>query len=155
MTAPILDLEGFTARTIMPSADVDAVVADSPTFIASRIAVAISWIESKLRKRYAVPFVDPAPEVVLGWIVALVTPEAYRRRGWDPGDAQSAQIEQDRKDARDQVQEAADSRDGLWDLPLREDDATSGIVAGGPLGYSEPGPYEWTDVQAEAVRDGR
>lgn len=152
MTAPLLTTDGFKARTAMPGVDVDQVEADSPGFIDSRIAVATSWIDSKLRKRYEVPFVSPAPEVYLGWLVALVTPEAYRRRGWDPSDAQSAQIEQDRKDARDQVQEASDSNEGLWDLPLRQDVSSSGITKGGPLGFSETSPYAWTDVQVDTGR---
>jgi hypothetical protein len=99
-----------------------------------------------------VPFASPAPEIVLGWIVAMTTPEAYRKRGWDPGEKQSAQIEQDRTDALSELKEAADSSEGLFDLPLREDVSTSGIVAGGPLGYSEPSPYDWLDVQREVLR---
>ncbi len=155
MTA-ILDFDGFKTRTIMPSGDVDGIEADSPGFIDGRIVVAISWIESKLRKRYDVPFVAPVPEVVFGWIVAIVTPEAYRRRGWDPGEAQSAQIEQDRKDAREQVQEAADSFEGLYDLTLRSDTTESGISKGGPRGYAETSPYVWTDHQFEtAIEEDR
>lgn len=134
----------------MPFVEVDAIEADTPGWINGRIAVAESWIGSKLRKRYNVPFIAPVPEVFFGWVVAMVTPEAYRRRGWDPSEAQSAQIEQDRKDARDQVQEAADSQEGLWDLPLRQDTSASGITKGGPLGYSETSPYAWTDRQIEA-----
>ncbi len=145
--ANLLDFDGFKARTIMPSEEVDAIELDSSGFINSRITVAESWINSKLRKRYEVPFTAPASEVYLGWVVAIVTPEAYRRRGWDPADAQSSMIEQDRKDAREQVQEAADSKDGLYDLPLRQDDQSSGIKFGGPLGYSETSPYAWTDAQ--------
>ncbi len=147
--ANLLDFDGFKARTVMPSVEVDAIESDSTGWIASRIAVAESWINSKLRKRYDVPFEAPAPEVFFGWVVAMVTPEAYRRRGWDPSEAQAAQIEQDRKDARDQVQEAADSSEGLWDLPLRADTSTSGITKGGPYGYSEQSPYAWSDRQRE------
>lgn len=156
MPAPPLDLDGFMARTVMPSVDVLAIEdaeTGTPGWIASRIAVATSWIESKLRKRYAVPFDAPVPEVFYGWVVAIVTPEAYRRRGWDPGEAQSAQIEQDRKDAREQVQEAADSETGLYDLPLRADLTTTGITLGGPFSYSEQSPYSWMDLQVETGRE--
>lgn len=147
-----LDLPEFRARTVMPSADVDIVEALHPGFLDSRLAVHTSKINVRLRKRYAVPFAAPVPEIVLGWLVALVTLEAYQKRGWNPGDAQSAQIEAASNDARDELKEAADGDDGLLDLPLREDTTVTGITQGGPFSYAEPSPYDWVDAQAEAIR---
>ncbi len=50
------------------------------------------------------------------------------------------------------MKEAADSAEGLFELPLRADLETSGVSKGGPLGYTEASPYRWTDRQAD---DGR
>jgi hypothetical protein len=150
--AALLSLEEFTTRTNMPSPDVALVETNKPGFIATRLAFWSSWIESRLRKRYAVPFSTPTPELVLGWLVDLVNPDVYRARGWNPGEAQSASIEQARTDALAALKEAADGELGLYDIPLREDSTTSGISRGGPLCYSEASPYDWIDRQKEAIR---
>lgn len=137
----------------MSSEDVDLLEEKAPGYLASRLALGSSRINAQLRKGYAVPFVDPVPEIVFGWLTSMVTPEAYRKRGWDPADEQSVQIEQDRKDALAEIKEAADSENGLFDLPLRDDTDSSARTHGGPFAYSEPSPYDWLDVQAEALRD--
>ncbi len=136
----------------MPDDDVDALETKYPGFIARRLVVNTSKINAQLPKRYATPFAAPVPEIVIGWLVAMTAPEVYRKRGWDPGDAQSAQIEQDRTDALAEIQAAVDSENGLYELPLREDTSTGGVVVGGAFGYAEPSPYDWLDLQAEAVR---
>jgi hypothetical protein len=95
------------------------------------------------------------PEIVLSWLVRISTLDAYLRRGFDPSSRQDAEIVKAAEAARAEVKEAADAQDGLWDLPLRQDaPGTSGITAGGPLGYAEASPYDWTDRQIEAVRGG-
>lgn len=152
MASAPLSVSGFKARSIMPSADVDALETQEPGFLDAQLSMVTDRINSQLRKRYAVPFESPVPEIFLGWLTAIVTPLAYRKRGWNPSDEQSQAIEQDRKDALAEVQLAADSEIGLFDLPLRETTGESGISRGGPLGYSEASPYDWTDVQAEAIR---
>lgn len=136
----------------MPSEDVELLEARYPGYLAARLKLNTSFIYARLAKRYAVPFAAPAPEIVLGWLTAMTTTDAYRKRGWNPGDEQSAQVEQDRKDALDQMKEAADEDNGLFDLPLREDTSASGISRGTPLGYSEVSAYDWIDIEAEALR---
>ena len=50
--------------------------------------------------------------------------------------------------AKDEIKEAADSVDGLFDLPLiMAGAATSAITSGGPMGSSSASPYRWTDDQ--------
>ncbi len=133
----------------MPPDDFDAI---DPAFVESRLAIGTSEINGRLRKRYMAPFASPVPEAVLGWLTAIVTPELYFRRGWDPASEQGAAIIDAAKRAREEIKEAADSKEGLWDLPLREDTTDEGISKGGPLAYSEASPYEWLDVQREAIR---
>jgi hypothetical protein len=147
-----LDLEEFKARTVMPAEDVDDLERSYDGFIARRLVIATSRIYTRLRKRYAVPFATPVPEIVLGWIVAIVTVEAYQKRGWNPSDEQSQQILEAATTALAEVKEAADSNEGLFDLPLRQDTTAEGISKGGPFFYSESSPFDWLDVQREAVR---
>lgn len=125
------------------------------TFFDIRIAARTSWINARLAKRYAVPFDQAAPpDIVLDWLTRLITADAYARRGFNPTSSQDADaIIAARDRALDEIKEAADSKDGLFELPLRDDDASSSAIAkAGPLGYSEASPYTWADLQAQ---DGR
>jgi hypothetical protein len=165
-----LDIDGLKARTVAPASLVDGSFID-PTglflnpllaaardawvvFVNSRLVIETSKINSRLRKRYLTPFADPTPEVVNGWLVAVVTPSLYKRRGVDPSDAQLASILEDAKQADAEMTEAANSQDGLFDLPLRQDLTVTGIQQGGPMAYSEVSPYIWTDIQADIGKQG-
>ncbi len=154
MAFAYLDVSGFKTRTIMPSGDVDAVETDTPGYTASQLSEWTSRMNSVLRKRYDVPFASPYPEVVLGWLQRLVTPRVYLKRGVNPSDAQFGEVLQDAKDAWAEIKEAADSEKGLFDLPLKEATESSAVTQGGPFSYSEPGPYDWIDVQRDAVSKG-
>lgn len=158
LTGSYLDRTEFKARTVAPVHLVDGLHLDvtnrAPwiTFVESRLVIETSRINSQLRKRYAAPFAAPVPEIVLGWLAAIVTPKLYERRGWDPADAQAVALLADAELARTELQQAADSVEGLFDLPLRQDSTSTGIARGGPRGYAEASPYEWTDVQRDRVR---
>jgi hypothetical protein len=93
----------------------------------------------------------PVPEIILGWITSIVTPDVYRARGVDPQDPQYALLEADRvrvvgTDGKGgELREAADGKDGLFDIPINDTLPTA--VTEGPLAYSEASPYAWTDVE--------
>lgn len=148
----------FRTRSIMPEEDVDALWAARPGYLEAAVEGAMANITARLRKRYVTPF-DPAgvigpnprPEIVVAWIAKLVTPEAYRARGVNPQDAEMKLIDDDRTNAIAEIKEAADAQGGLYDIPLLEAGDATGISKGGPLGYAEAGPYDWTDVQREAI----
>lgn len=144
MAFPYLTLATFRARTLMSVAEVDYVETDSPGFTLTRITIAASYVHARLRKRYgkSLPFGDPAPEAVLGWITALVTYDVLRKRGANPADPGVDAFKADMQKALDEIKEAADSKDGLFDLPSPEEGA-SNVTTGGPLGYSETSPYVW------------
>ena len=93
----------------------------------------------------------PVPEAVLGWLVALVTIDLYRKRGVNPQDPTIQMVQDDATRALAELKEAADSDIGLFDLP-QSDDLNSAVDTGGPLGYSEASPYKWADKEA---RHGR
>lgn len=151
MTAYLTPLQWRT-RTIMPSADCDALDIGEPGFIEARIAIHQGKINGRLFKRYMVPFEAPN-ETVLGWLTDLVTFDAYMKRGFNPSSEQDGEIAKAAETARVEVKEAADSVEGLFDLPLRESTTgASGVSQGGPFGYSEASPYDWMDRQREEVR---
>lgn len=89
----------------------------------------------------------PVPEVVLGWLTAMTNVDMYRKRGVNPQDPTIEMVREECERALAELKEAADSKDGLFDLPACED-ADSAITTGGPLAYSETSPYVWTDIEA-------
>lgn len=148
---PYLDLAGFTTRTVMPSSDVTVVEDETPGKVVAFIAQHQAWIDGRMRKRYLTPFNAngaTCPELVCKWLTTLVTPDVYRARGVNPGqDDQVARLDALADEARTEIREAADSVDGLFDLPLRDDLSASAIVAPGPLFASEQSPYAWMNRQ--------
>ena len=146
----------FRTRTIMPEQDVDQLWAARPGWFEATVASALADITARLRKRYRTPFTaaggsNPRPEIVVMWQAKIITPEAYRARGYNPQDPTMEWSEKDRDRAYEQIKEAADAETGLYDIPLLETVDTTGIVKGGPLGSSEASPYDWTDAQANAL----
>lgn len=155
MTTPYLTLATFKTRTLMASGEVDYVEVDSPGFVDARIAIRTSYIHGRLRKRYgnngaqaSLPFSAPVPEIVLGWLTAMVTLDVLRKRGINPQDPQATMYAADVDTALAELKEAADSKDGLFDLPSTNTDGSdSAVTTGGPLGYSETSPYVWMTVE--------
>lgn len=166
----LLDIDEFAARTIAPASIVygdwidpsgsftDPIKAAKreahQTFVRSRLVIETSRLYARLRKRYAIPFVAPFPEIACGWLEAVVTPSVYRRRGIDPTDEQIVSLDALAAKALEEQKEAADSKDGLYELPLRQDLPSTGVDHGGPLGYAEADPYEWRDRQREILVGG-
>jgi len=154
--ASYLDIAEFKLHSVMPDEDVDDLEHRYPGFIAKQLDDETTWINGRLKKRYAVPFAAPVPTIVLGWLAKIVTPAVYKKRGWNPSSEQDQDILKDAERAREEVKEAAESEEGLFELPLRQDLAgSSGVQFGGPLGYAEADPYTWTDRQVEEARHGR
>jgi phage gp36-like protein len=155
MTA-YLDRSAFKARSIMPATDVDDLESIAAGWVDMQLEQVSRWIDSRLRKRYDAPFdVATCPEIVKSWLTRLVTLRAYLRRGVDATDAQFEMIKADAEAAAVEIKEAADSADGLFDLPLKDSSKATGVSQGGPFVYSEASPYDFIDVQREAVRDGQ
>lgn len=147
-----LDLAAFKVRTLAPQSFVDELETLAPGWVLGQLEHYSRVIDARLRKQYAVPFADPAPETVKEWLTRIVTLRVYLRRGVDPSDLQFEEIKQDAKDALAEIKEAADSETGLYDLPVADAADGSAISKGAPLGYSEASPYVWADVQVSAGR---
>lgn len=142
-----LDLTSFKGLTLMPAEFVDAIESVTAGWIDAQLAYWSSQIDSRLAKRYAVPFSTPVPLAVTGWLARIVTVRCFLKRGVDPTDQQFEEIKADATSALAEIKEAADSADGLFDLPLRADTNASAISRANPRGYSEQSPYVSNDRQ--------
>jgi len=148
-----LDLTEFREISVAPEESVDEVEARYPGWVERQLEIKSQWIDARLRKRYLFPLTQtPYPLVVTDWLARIVTEIMMRKRGIDPTDEQAATYVEDRKTAEAEVLEAANAQDGLFDLPLRADTSTTGIVAPQVLGYSEASPYVAFDIQARDAR---
>lgn len=149
-----LTVAQFKPLSIMPGEDIDELETKRPNFLINRLHSRWSWITSRLRKRYDVAAMQVGPpEVALMWLATIVTRDAYDARGNNPsGFSDKEAIYEAALRAEAEVKEAADSHEGLYDLPLLAGNTTSGISAGGPLGYAETSPYRAGEIQR---RDGR
>jgi len=151
--AAYLDVDGLKALSVLPDERFDELATRYPSFLPAKLEEHTAWMDGLLRKRYDAPFAAPYPVLAKSWLAKLVTIEAMQKLGVDPDDEQAAQIAKAADDAKAEITKAADSVEGLWDLPLRADTTESGIEKGGPLGYSEQSPHVWKDVQASVARN--
>jgi phage gp36-like protein len=135
----------------MPAADVDLIESAYPGTFA-QLALSVSRIfDARLAKRYATPFASPYPEALRMHVANVVVWHLWRKRGFNPSSEQDALVTAEKEAAEAWLKEAADSKDGLVELPLRENATTSGVIAAFPLGSSDASPYTWIDTQAEAL----
>lgn len=124
-------------------------------FVTTRLRANQAYIDARLAKRYPVPFASPAPEAVCRWLADMTTKDCFARRGYNPTSAEDATaIDAPAQRALDELKEAADSDQGLFDLPIRDDQpGTTGISKGAPFVYSERSPYVAMDLQRSQGRD--
>lgn len=148
-----LDLAEYKKYSILPSVDIDDVETIQAGWIDRKLRAASNHVDSRLRKRYTVPFSSPYPDAVCDWVARLVDPLVLKKRGVDATDEQFISIAEDAASAKEDIKEAANAEDGLFDLPIADTADASAITKGGPLGYSETSPYVWMDLQEETGRD--
>jgi hypothetical protein len=120
------------------------------TFIDARLIAQTSYIYSRLRARYEVPFdpTQPYIETPHRWLEALVQRDCYRKRGGNPGAALDGDILANALAAEADLKEAADAKDGLFQLPLLNNENGQGVSKGNVRVYSEASPYVSTDIEA-------
>jgi hypothetical protein len=129
----------------------DELERDYPGWLDAQLEQESRNIDSRLRKRYAVPFALPAPAKACEWLARLVTHNSHYQRGFRASDDESVELAKTSKtDALAEMKEAADSVVGLYDLPLAS--GASGISKGGPQVYSEQSPYVGFDQQGQTGR---
>ena len=141
---------------VMRPSDIDRIEAQEPGITLERAEAVTSVLNSKLMKRYRLPFMQPYPLSLAKYVAVVVSYELLTDvRGLNP--------ESDQKDAAEKalakveawLTAAVDPEGG--DVELRAAEAglgPSAVSAGGPYGYSEASPYTWTDAQVDAIRGG-
>ncbi len=149
---PYLTFATWKARSRLSSTDCDDIYAREQDKVDNSLADVTEWINSRLRKRY-VEAELPTNRTILAWCRDIVDLEVFILRGGNPSSAQDALYKERHDAAKAEILEAADAKEGKFDLPLKQDVTETGISKGGPLASSEASPWAWTDVQAAAVRD--
>lgn len=145
-----LTLDQFTLLSTIPAEFISAVEQRQPGYTEAQLEQWSHWIDAQLVKRYAVPFIEPFPAVVSGWLARIVTVKVWTKRGVDPEDEQWKEIKEDDSAARAEIAAAANSETGLYELPLKQElPRRDGVSQGFPKGYSEASPYVWADQQIE------
>lgn len=145
--AGYFDVDYLSMMGSVPSAVLVEFNANNPNRLAA-MAVAISRLmDSYLFKRYATPFADPVPEVVKFHGAQIMSHQLRVIIGFDPGSAQDEQIVKARDAAFAWLEQAANSRDGLVELPLREPAAgksdASGVVRRRARAFSYSTAMDW------------
>jgi hypothetical protein len=148
-----LDITEYKKYSTLPSVDIDYVETEQAGWIDRKLDSVSRFIDLRLRKRYTVPLSSPYPKSVCDFLARMVDPVVLRKRGVDATDQQYQDIVADAQLAREELKEAADSEDGLIDLPVDDTADASAISKGTPRGYSEASPYVAGDVQEELGRE--
>lgn len=148
-----LDLAEYKKYSVLPSVDIDDVETVQAGWIDRKLRAVSYAVDARLRKRYSVPFASPYPDQVCDWVARLMDPLTLKKRGVDATDEQFLSIAEDAAMAREEIKEAADANEGLFDLPAVDTADASAISKGAPLGYSEASPYVGGDVQEYYGRD--
>lgn len=100
---------------------------------------------------YSAP--TPAPEIALGWLVAMLDVDVWTRRGTNYSDPAIAEAVAQRTEALGEIKEAADSKEGLFELPLNDQEqGGAGVVRSAPVAYTESSPFVAADVQESLGR---
>lgn len=127
--------------------------ASRPGHLMALSAAISSGVDARLRKRYKVPFGNPAPTncplKIKMWVADLLTPRAYLSLGVRPSDEQQEAIIAAAKLADSEIKEAADAKEGLFELPLLEGLTASAIDESIPLAYSEQSVFTSKHAQFE------
>jgi phage gp36-like protein len=142
----------FRERTRLPGDFVDEVEARSPGFIDANLSDHSAYVDALLGKRYVVPFSSPYPIAVRRWLTALTSLDVWLRRGVAATDQEMEIFRSQYDTAIVELKEAANSRDGLFELPLRENTDATGISKQYPKTYTENSPFVWKRVQVTAGR---
>jgi len=110
-------------------------------------------MDSYLFKRYATPFAAPYPEVVKFHGTQIMSYQLRIIIGFDPGSQQDDQIVKARDAAFAWLEQAANARDGLVELPKREPDPgkqdTSGVARRKARAFSFASAIDWHRARKE------
>lgn len=135
--------------TLLPVNVIDEVETRTPGWLTQQLTLVSSRIDARLTKRYAVPFATPYPTAVQEWLAHIVSWRCYMKRGVNSLDSEATEYKAQHDQAIKEIEEAANSNVGLFELPLRQDTTASGVSRGGTRAYSEQSPYVSQDQIAQ------
>lgn len=152
MSVYLTDTE-FRLLTLLPVNVIDEVEARTPGWLTQQLTTVSSRMDARLAKRYAAPFVAPYPTIAQEWLAHIVSWRCYLKRGVNSLDSEAAEYKAQHDQALKEIEEAANSDTGLFELPrVQSSPDVAGVSRGGPVSYSEQSPYVWTDSQADIGR---
>jgi len=147
-----VDKEYLKLVGALPARDIDELDVVFPGTVDGISEAESRKADARLAKRYATPFQEPYPEALRSAVAYCVVYRLYQKRGPNPGSALEEAVLRDYNEAKDWFKEAANSKDGLIELPPREDgDDDKGVVQGGPLCVNDLTPYDAMQAQAEGA----
>jgi phage gp36-like protein len=105
----------FILMSVMPATYIGEIETKTPGWINKQIDMASARVDTQLRKRYDVPFSDPAPVMVKEWVARMVEVSCWLKRGVRTTDEQFQEYRARGDTALKELEEAANSEKG----PLR------------------------------------
>jgi Protein of unknown function (DUF1320) len=140
----------FRLMTLLPVNVIDEVETRTAGWLTQQLTSVSSRIDARLTKRYDIPFVAPYPTTVQEWLTHIVSWRCYLKRGVNSLDSEAAEYKAQHDQALKEIEEAANSDIGLFELPRRQDQPNkSGVTRGGTRGYTEQSPYVSQDRIAQ------
>ncbi len=150
-----LALATYRSRTTLDGSMVDLCVTKGKD-VAWWLECASAQIKTRLAKRYAVDFSDPGPvpDQIIFWLIRLVNIDVMECTGAIPEGRVDNWADEARKQVYEELKTAADSENGLFDLPLKNTDTlgSSAINKGGPMVFASNTITGWFDEQ-QRIRD--
>lgn len=149
MTA-YFDVDYLSTMGSVPAATLADFEEANPGRLAKMIEAISRLMDSYLFKRYATPFANP-PEVLKYHGAQILSYQLRITIGFDPGSQQDEQIINARNAAFAWLESAANARDGLVELPLREpapgERDTSGVSRRKARAFSYGAAIDWHRAQ--------
>jgi phage gp36-like protein len=146
------DAAYFRMMGSIPGSVLDDFEERNPGRLDAMIEATSRLIDSYLFKRYATPFAS-VPEVVKFQGCAILSHQLRVVIGFDPGSTQDEQIITARKEAFAWLEQAANAREGLVELPLRDPDAgkkdATGLARRKAVGFSYANAIDWHRAQKD------
>lgn len=138
----------------LPAEDVHILEQKYPGIVLRVAARVSSTFDTRLIKRYTVPFNMPYPPALVDAVARVVAWRLLLIRSFNPGSEQDQLIKEEKDEAMAWLTEAADSEKGNVELPTKSGSTVSAVSAGTPYAYAEASPYMWCDVQRSRIYDG-
>ena len=135
-----LALASYRSKTTIDGSLVDLCVAKGKD-VAWWLESASAQINTRLAKRYAVDFASPGPvpDQIIFWLIRLVNIDVWECAGGLPEGREDGWADAARKQVYEEIKEAADAENGLYELPLRNTDTlgNSAVNKGAPFVHED------------------